>query len=79
MQTICVICRQLRAKHVLLTVPVTVLQRGDILFTPPLPEAKQNAIQRVKMSNAVKVRRGIMLYHVLSFFESALLHFLHAL
>lgn len=37
------------------TVPITVLQREDIIFLPPLPQLKQQAIQRVKMSNAIKV------------------------
>ncbi|KAL0045848.1 hypothetical protein WJX82_006614 [Trebouxia sp. C0006] len=47
--------RQIRCKHVLVTVPITVLQREDITFVPPLPQLKQQAIQRVKMSNAIKV------------------------
>ncbi len=49
------VCRQIRCKHVLVTVPITVLQREDITFAPPLPQLKQQAIQRVKMSNAIKV------------------------
>ena len=49
------VCRQIRCKHVLVTVPITVLQREDITFVPPLPQLKQQAIQRVKMSNAIKV------------------------
>ena len=47
--------RKMRCKHVIITVPVTVLQREDILFMPPLPQYKRAAIQRVKMSNAIKV------------------------
>lgn len=47
--------RQIRCQHVLVTVPITVLQREDITFSPPLPQLKQQAIQRVKMSNAIKV------------------------
>ncbi|DBA73197.1 TPA: hypothetical protein ACH3X1_011273 [Trebouxia sp. C0004] len=47
--------RQIRCKHVLVTVPITVLQREEITFVPPLPQLKQQAIQRVKMSNAIKV------------------------
>lgn len=50
-----VVCRQIRCQHVLVTVPITVLQREDITFMPPLPQVKQQAIQRVKMSNAIKV------------------------
>jgi len=48
-------CRQIRCKHVLVTVPISVLQREDITFAPPLPQLKRQAIQRVKMSNAIKV------------------------
>ena len=47
--------RQIRCQHVVVTVPITVLQREDITFSPPLPQLKQQAIQRVKMSNAIKV------------------------
>lgn len=47
--------RQIRCRHVVVTVPITVLQRDDITFLPPLPPLKQQAIQRVKMSNAIKV------------------------
>ena len=49
------VCRQIRCKHVLVTVPISVLQREDITFAPPLPQLKRQAIQRVKMSNAIKV------------------------
>lgn len=56
LQCVCVcVHRQIRCKHVLVTVPITVLQREDITFVPPLPQLKQQAIQRVKMSNAIKV------------------------
>lgn len=47
--------RRIRCRHVVVTVPITVLQREDITFSPPLPQLKQQAIQRVKMSNAIKV------------------------
>ncbi|KAL3134987.1 hypothetical protein ABBQ32_007941 [Trebouxia sp. C0010 RCD-2024] len=47
--------RQIRCRHVVVTVPITVLQRDEITFSPPLPQLKQQAIQRVKMSNAIKV------------------------
>ena len=42
-------------RHVILTVPILMLQRERILFSPPLPAAKRAAISRVKMSNAMKV------------------------
>ena len=35
------------ALAVLVTVPLGVLQAGDIVFSPPLPQSKQNAIQAV--------------------------------
>ena len=44
----------------MVTVPITVLQREEITFTPPLPQLKQQAIQRVKMSNAIKVRLAVV-------------------
>jgi len=37
------------------TVPLTILQDGDIEFCPPLPAEKTGAISRVGMSTAVKV------------------------
>ena len=48
--------RQISCEYVILAVPLRILQRGDILFQPQLPVWKQKAIQRLKMSNAVKVR-----------------------
>lgn len=47
--------RQLSCSKVIVTVPITILQREDILFRPPLPAEKAAAISRVKMSNAIKV------------------------
>ena len=45
----------LHCRHVIVTVPLLMLQRGCISFQPPLPPAKIGAISRIKMSNAVKV------------------------
>ncbi|EGD74614.1 hypothetical protein PTSG_05978 [Salpingoeca rosetta] len=44
-----------RAKHVLLTCSVAVLQRGLIAFDPPLPAWKQNAIAAVQAGPLMKV------------------------
>lgn len=46
---------RLRCRHLVLTLPLAILQRGDVLFRPPLPEHKLGALSRIKMSNAVKV------------------------
>ena len=48
--------RQIRCRKVVITVPVLALQRGDIVFKPPLPPEKISAIERIQMSNAVKVK-----------------------
>ena len=48
-------CRQVRCRHVVVTCPLAVLQRGDVAFRPPLPAPKLAALDRVKMSNAIKV------------------------
>lgn len=48
--------RLLRCRRLLITVPLTVLRAERIRFQPPLPPAKKNAIGRLKMSNAIKVR-----------------------
>ena len=53
--------KRLRCRHVLVTVPITILQRQDILFKPPLPSAKMAAIERIKMGNAVKVYLATLL------------------
>lgn len=39
----------------IISVPVTVLQEGDIMFNPPLPRAKVEAFEMVGMRNAVKL------------------------
>ena len=46
---------RLHARHVLVTVPLAILKRGDIVFEPPLSKRKQAALQRLQMSTAVKV------------------------
>ena len=43
------------AEQVLITVPITVLQAGDIAFVPPLPAAQTEAFQRIGMDPAMKV------------------------
>jgi len=45
----------LLASFVVVTVPVTVLQRGLIEFIPSLPSNKQHAIQSLAIDNAVKI------------------------
>jgi monoamine oxidase len=47
--------RALRARAVLVTVPVAVLRAGGIEFVPPLPRAKRDAIARLAMGRVVKV------------------------
>jgi monoamine oxidase len=47
--------REYEADAVVLTVPLGVLKRGSIAFTPPLSAAKQDAIARVGFGNVVKV------------------------
>lgn len=47
--------RRKSCRQVLVTASLAVLQRGDITFEPPLPEAKQQALSRLKMTNAIKV------------------------
>lgn len=47
--------RSIRAKRVLVTVPLKVLQDNVLNFSPPLPAPKLAAIHRVKMGNAVKI------------------------
>ncbi len=43
------------ADHVLVTVPLGVLKKGNIRFSPSLPAQKQNAIDRLQMGNLNKV------------------------
>jgi monoamine oxidase len=47
--------RSVRARHVILTVPLGVLKRGTIRFTPSLPQRKQTAIERLGMGVLDKV------------------------
>lgn len=44
-----------QAKTVIITVPLGVLKKGTIRFTPPLPQAKQAAIQRLNVGILNKV------------------------
>lgn len=41
--------RAMSAAHAVITLPLGVLQAGTVAFTPPLPAAKQQAIQRLGM------------------------------
>ena len=45
-----ILCQQ-----VVVTVPLTVLQRQQLTFSPPLPAEKLQALGRLRMGNAVKV------------------------
>ncbi|MCO4774159.1 MAG: FAD-dependent oxidoreductase [Deltaproteobacteria bacterium] len=45
----------IEGSHVIVTVPVGVLEAGVIAFDPPLPAAKQEAIDRSEMANLEKV------------------------
>ena len=63
---------RLHARHVLVTVPLAILKRGDIAFEPPLPERKQAALQRLQMSTAVKVTHsGLMISHTLAWEQAS--------
>ncbi|CAN0181113.1 unnamed protein product, partial [Hapterophycus canaliculatus] len=44
-----------RADAVIVTVPLSVLQEGDIEFEPPLPEAASSALSRLRMGNYEKI------------------------
>jgi monoamine oxidase len=46
---------QLRANHVIVTVPVSLLQAGRISFSPELPAAKSDAISRIAMGHVTKL------------------------
>lgn len=46
--------RSFTGTHAILATPVTVLQDGDIVFNPPLPIAKQQAIDDVYMTAGLK-------------------------
>ena len=43
------------ADKVLITVPVSILQKGNILFNPELPKEKINAINAISMPDGIKV------------------------
>ncbi len=51
----CIAGQTLRARHVIITVPILALQNQSIAFNPALPRDKHAAISRIQMSNAVKV------------------------
>ncbi|MEM9039691.1 MAG: FAD-dependent oxidoreductase [Actinomycetota bacterium] len=44
-----------RARHTIVTAPLAVLQRGDIRFTPPLPDDTQSAIDRAVVWGGIKM------------------------
>jgi len=46
---------RMECDRVIMTPSVSVLQSGSIAFTPPLPESKREAIQRIKIGHAVKL------------------------
>lgn len=45
----------IRCRHVIVTVPLTVLQAGGLAFSPSLPSVKQAALSRIRMGSAVKI------------------------
>ncbi|XP_001627682.2 lysine-specific histone demethylase 1A isoform X1 [Nematostella vectensis] len=45
----------LSANYVVITVPLTILKDGDIIFSPPLPREKELAIERLHMGTALKI------------------------
>jgi monoamine oxidase len=47
--------RAVRARAAVITVPVGVLSRGEMVFSPGLPEGKRAALERVKSSAVAKV------------------------
>ena len=47
--------QRIECDAIVLTVPLTILQDDDILFHPPLPPEKREAVSRVGMSTAIKV------------------------
>ncbi len=47
--------RSLRARRVIITVPVSLLQAGQIEFDPPLPPAKQAALAAIPMGHVTKL------------------------
>ena len=47
--------RTVRAKAAIVTVPLPVLQQGNLVFEPPLPVAHETAVSKIRMGNALKV------------------------
>ncbi|MCW1969656.1 MAG: FAD-dependent oxidoreductase [Anaerolineae bacterium] len=47
--------QRLRARHVVVTVPVSLLQMGMLQFNPPLPAAKRRALHALEMGQAYKL------------------------
>ena len=45
----------LRARRVVLTIPLAVLQAGVVAFDPPLPPAKLDAVARLRVGRAIKL------------------------
>ncbi|MEI7864985.1 MAG: FAD-dependent oxidoreductase [Chthoniobacterales bacterium] len=50
---------EIRAKKIILTVPLGILKKGSIVFEPPLPEEKDAAIRRIGFGNYQKT---VLLY-----------------
>ncbi len=46
---------QYQADHIIVTVPLKILQDGDIEFVPELPQAKQQAMAKAVMTGGMKV------------------------
>ena len=53
---------QLACRRLIVAVPLPVLQRRQLTFSPPLPQRKQEAIARLRMGNAVKVGNQLCLW-----------------
>ena len=47
--------RTVRARAVIVTVPLAALQRGEVHFEPPLPVVHSTAISKLRMGSALKV------------------------
>ena len=45
----------IEAQYAISTIPLGVLQKGDVEFVPPFPENKNNSIKRFKMVNYEKI------------------------
>lgn len=46
---------RLRARHVVITVPISLLQMGVLQFSPPLPAAKRRALHALEMGHGYKL------------------------